>query len=82
LLPNILDGGGIKDYYAGVELLVVMQREKGKTTRTHEQKVLPATKIKNLKEELLAEAQKGFNIVGMNYEIIIMERANPEFPAR
>ena len=43
----------------------VMQREKGKSARTHELKMLMINKVQDLQAELLAEAQKGFRIAGM-----------------
>lgn len=55
---------GIKDNWAGSELLCVMQREKGKTARTHEQKIVATRRLKTLQDELNAEGQKGFCLVG------------------
>lgn len=56
---------------------LVMQREKGKSTRTHEQKILMVPKLENLEGEVLAEAQKGFRIAGMiwgGHTLVILER--------
>jgi hypothetical protein len=47
------------------ELGPVMEREKGKATRTHEYKILKAIRYKNLEKEVLAEVQKGFRIAAM-----------------
>jgi len=55
---------GVADFWAGTELLLVMQREKGKAARTHEQKVLATQRPKTLQTELNAEGQKGFRLVG------------------
>jgi hypothetical protein len=48
----------------GHEVVIAMQREKGKTTRTHEQKLLATIRIRTLKKELFAALGEGFRFVG------------------
>jgi hypothetical protein len=47
----------------GSQLGVVMQREKGSTTRTHEHVLLATSKFKTMQRELPAEFAKGFRLV-------------------
>jgi hypothetical protein len=64
-------------FLAFVPYGLVMQREKGKSTRTHEQKILMVPKLENLEGEVLAEAQKAFRIAGMiwgGHTLVILER--------
>lgn len=48
----------------GHEVIIAMQRERGKTTQTHEQKLLATIRIRTLKKELFAAFDQGFRFVG------------------
>jgi hypothetical protein len=48
----------------GREVVIAMQREKGMTTQTHEQKLLATTRVRTLKKELFAALGEGYKFVG------------------
>ncbi len=48
----------------GREVAIVMQRNKGASTKTHEQLLLATSSVKTMERELLAEQSVGFEIVG------------------
>jgi hypothetical protein len=62
----------------GPEVVVCMERRKGATARSHEQKLLATTKIGTMEKELLAEAAKGFRFVG---QTVFTNWLGPEYVA-
>jgi len=69
----------------GAEVVICMERRRGATTRTHEQKLLATTKIGTMEKELLAEAANSYRFVGQtvfvnwlgNEYVAILERPVP-----
>jgi len=62
----------------GPEVVVCMERRKGATARTHEQKLLATTKISTMEKELRADTAKGFRFVG---QTVFTNWLGPEYVA-